>query len=163
IGPEHRRCSQNLSRLGGRHGDPEHRRGSKKILERCMTSKSISSWAIAAVMARGAATSAGAATCESLLSFKLPNTIVPSAQVTTPGPFTIPQGGAPVNVPDPSVLANLPSFCRVAATLTPTSDSDIKVEVGLPVSGWNRKLQSVGNGAWAGSLPYPALATAVAG
>ncbi len=50
----------------------------------------------------------------------------------------------------------------MAATLTPTSDSDIKVEVWLPVTGWNRKLQSVGNGAWAGSLPYPALATAVA-
>ena len=128
-----------------------------------MTSRSTSSWAIAAVMTLGAATSVGAATCESLLSFKLPNTIVTSAQVTAPGPFTIPQGGAPVNVPDPSVLANLPSFCRVAATLTPTSDSDIKVEVWLPVAGWNRKLQSVGNGAWAGSLPYPALATAVAG
>ena len=44
----------------------------------------------------------------------------------------------------------LPAFCRVAATLTPTSDSDIKVEVWLPASGWNGKFQAVGNGGWAG-------------
>ena len=29
-----------------------------------------------------------------------------------------------------------PAFCRVAATLTPTSDSDIRMEVWLPATGW---------------------------
>src|SRR5207253_10201437 len=53
-------------------------------------------------------------------------------------------------------------FCRVAATLTPSSDSDIKIEVWLPVSGWNGKLEAVGNGAWAGTISYPAMATALA-
>jgi feruloyl esterase len=51
--------------------------------------------------------------------------------------------------------------CRVAATLTPSSDSDIKVEVWLPESGWNGKLQSVGNGGWAGTISYGPLGTAV--
>ena len=52
-------------------------------------------------------------------------------------------------------------FCRVAVTITPVPDSEIKIEVWLPESGWNGKLQSVGNGAWAGSISYPAMATAV--
>jgi feruloyl esterase len=46
--------------------------------------------------------------------------------------------------------------------LTPTSDSDIRIEVWLPVSNWNQKLQSVGNGGWAGSLSYGAMAAALA-
>src|SRR5262249_60837565 len=52
----------------------------------------------------------------------------------------------------------LPAFCRIGATLRPSADSDIKIEVWLPESGWNGKLESVGNGAWAGSLSYPAIA-----
>ena len=57
---------------------------------------------------------------------------------------------------------NLPAFCRVAATLKPTSDSDIKIEIWLPEERWNGSLQSVGNGAWAGSIGYSAMATALA-
>lgn len=46
--------------------------------------------------------------------------------------------------------------------MKPTGDSDIKIEVWLPESGWNRKLESVGNGAWAGTISYPAMAAALA-
>jgi feruloyl esterase len=60
------------------------------------------------------------------------------------------------------VFKSLPAFCRVAATLKPVSDSEIRIEVWMPASGWNGKLQSVGNGAWAGSISYPALGTALA-
>ena len=49
----------------------------------------------------------------------------------------------------------------MAATLKPTGDSEIKIEVWMPASGWNGKLESVGNGAWAGSISYRDLATAV--
>ena len=49
----------------------------------------------------------------------------------------------------------------MAATLTPTSDSDIKVEVWLPADGWNGKFQAVGNGGWAGVISYAAMAEAV--
>ena len=40
-------------------------------------------------------------------------------------------------------------------------DSDIRVEVWLPLSGWNRKVQAAGNGGLGGTIPYPALAAAV--
>src|SRR5262245_29286994 len=43
-------------------------------------------------------------------------------------------------------------FCRVAATLKPSSDSDIKIEVWLPASNWNGKFLAVGNGAFNGSI-----------
>jgi feruloyl esterase len=56
----------------------------------------------------------------------------------------------------------LPAFCRVAATLKPTSDSDIKIEVWLPASGWNGKFQAVGNGAFSGAIAYPAMGRALA-
>ena len=57
--------------------------------------------------------------------------------------------------------ADLPGFCRVELTLKPSADSDIKSEVWLPQSGWNGKFQEVGNGAWAGSIQYGALAAAL--
>jgi feruloyl esterase len=103
---------------------------------------------------------AGAASCNDLAKVSLPNTSITSAQVVEAGGFKAPgnqnqkgKGGNP--------YANLPAFCRVAATLTPSSDSDIKIEVWLPAGNWNQKLQSVGNGGWAGVISYSALADAV--
>ena len=102
-----------------------------------------------------------AATCESVAdALKLPNTKVTSATEVAPGAFAPPgppaRGGGPG-----SAFTSLPAFCRVAVTLTPTSDSDIKVEVWLPMSGWNGKYQAVGNGAWQGSIGYAAMAEAL--
>jgi len=37
-------------------------------------------------------------------------------------------------------------FCRVLASAKPTSDSDIRIEVWLPVAGWNGELRGYGNG-----------------
>jgi feruloyl esterase len=59
------------------------------------------------------------------------------------------------------LFAAAPAFCRVAATLTPTPDSDIKIEVWLPAA-WNGKFQAVGYGGWLGSISYTAMAEAVA-
>jgi feruloyl esterase len=95
--------------------------------------------------------------CEGLRSLPPANTVVTTAAVVS-GSFT-PPGSSNPN----SALGNLPSFCRVAATLKPTPDSEINTEIWLPMAGWNRRLQSVGNGAWAGVIPYPAMAAAVAG
>ena len=58
-------------------------------------------------------------------------------------------------------FADLPAFCRVAATLKPSPDSDIKIEVWLPASGWNGKFQAVGNGGWNGNIDTNALAAAL--
>ena len=59
-------------------------------------------------------------------------------------------------------FTNLPALCRVEATLKPSADSDIKIEVWLPVDTWNGRLQAVGNRGWGGSIMLPALANAVA-
>jgi feruloyl esterase len=104
-----------------------------------------------------AAAPAFAATCESLASLALPDTTVTSAQLVEAGAFAPPAGGRGDN----SAYKSLPAFCRLTATMKPTSDSDIKLEVWLPVSGWNHKYQAVGNGAWAGSIVYADLAKAL--
>ena len=49
-------------------------------------------------------------------------------------------------------------FCRVTATLTPSNDSDIRMEVWLPVTGWNGNFQPAGNGGWGGTISYGDLA-----
>jgi feruloyl esterase len=110
---------------------------------------------ILVAIALGYSISAAAATCETVKAINLPNTTITLAQSVAPGGFTV-QGGRGADA-----FKSLPSFCRVAATITPAPDSEIKIEVWLPESGWNGKLQSVGNGAWAGSISYPAMATAV--
>ena len=55
----------------------------------------------------------------------------------------------------------MPAFCRVAVTATPTSDSDIKVEVWLP-DAWNGKLLGTDNGGFSGAINYAGLAGAIA-
>ena len=46
--------------------------------------------------------------------------------------------------------------------MKPSPDSDIKIEVWLPVgAAWNGKYEAVGGGGWAGVISYPALANAV--
>jgi feruloyl esterase len=57
-----------------------------------------------------------------------------------------------------TALHNLPAFCRIAATLKPTSDSDIHAEVWLPTATWNGKFLAVGSGGWGGSIAYQAMA-----
>jgi feruloyl esterase len=96
--------------------------------------------------------------CASLAAVALKDTKVTSAQVVLAGEFS-PPGEVAEGAGNP--CRTLPAFCRVAATLIPTSDSDIKVEVWLPASGWNGKFQAVGNGGWAGAISYAAMAEAV--
>jgi feruloyl esterase len=105
------------------------------------------------------ALSCAATSCEGLASTTLANATITAAARVDAGAFPAPPGRGP-NAG--AVYKTLPAFCRIAATLKPSSDSEIKIEVWMPVSGWNGKLESVGNGAWAGTISYPALATALA-
>ncbi len=102
-----------------------------------------------------------AAPCESLSSLSSASTTVTLAQAVTAGAFK-PAGERQGGPPGPDAYAGLPAFCRVAATLKPSARSDIKIEVWLPADGWNGKLQVVGNGAFAGTISYPAMAAALA-
>ena len=92
----------------------------------------------------------GAQSCEGLARLALPNASITSAQVVTAGAFKPPDSAV-------GASSDLPAFCRVAATLRPSSDSGIKTEVWLPIAGWNGKLLAVGNGGWGGPMDYEAM------
>jgi feruloyl esterase len=94
--------------------------------------------------------------CESLSSLTLPNTSITLAEMVPAGGFILPGRG-----PTVPQFSHLPAFCRVATTLTPPSDSDIKVEIWMPAQAWNGKFLAVGNGGWAGTISYGALASAL--
>jgi feruloyl esterase len=100
---------------------------------------------IAALILVAVGTADAAVPCESITSQSLHGAIVLSARVEPGGRFLpplLPTGSA-------QPIDNLPSFCRVTASLKPTTDSDVRIEVWLPTTTWNGKLQSVGNSAWA--------------
>ena len=97
--------------------------------------------------------------CARLALLALPASTVTSANDVAAGGFTPPAQTGGQNA---ALYRSLPAFCRVAATLKPSADSDIRIEVWMPASGWNGKLQAVGNGGWAGSISYPAMARALA-
>jgi feruloyl esterase len=110
---------------------------------------------LSAAPAFAQARSVAAADCSRLaMSLSLTNTTVTSAQPVEAGRFTPPAGGAAAA----KAAASLPAFCRVALTIKPSADSDIKSEVWLPMTGWNGKFLQVGNGAWGGSIQYGPLA-----
>lgn len=89
--------------------------------------------------------------CENLLSLEVPGGTIASAESVAAGPFTPPGGfgprGAAARPSEP-----IPAHCRVKMVLTPTSDSNINVELWLPLENWNGKFLAVGNGGWAGAI-----------
>jgi len=108
---------------------------------------------VVAVLVSVTALPAFAATpCEDLVKTALPHATVTSAQSVPAGSFTQPEG--------PPVQVTVP-ICRVSAVLKPSDDSDIRLEVWLPASGWNGKFQGIGNGGFGGSIGYAAMAMAV--
>lgn len=58
-------------------------------------------------------------------------------------------------------IKDLPELCRVAGSIHPTADSDIRFEVWLPAKTWNGKFHGVGNGGFAGSISHGGIAGAV--
>lgn len=100
-------------------------------------------------------TSASADECAELAGLKLANTEITLAQSVAAGAFKPPEGaGAGMPAAAAGAYSRLPPFCRVAGTIRPTADSDIRFEVWLPASNWNGKFVGVGNGVWAGSITY---------
>jgi feruloyl esterase len=86
-----------------------------------------------------------AQSCESLAKLSSPQVSITLNQVTR----------ATEEIP------NLPPFCRVVAKLKPTADSEIGIEVWLPLTGWNGKYLAVGSGGWGGSIASRGLAEAL--
>lgn len=104
------------------------------------------------------ANSAWAASCSELANMALDKGTVTSVTLVAAGQYK--PAAAPFGPPpgvSESPYAALPAFCRVQARLTPTSDSDIAVEVWLPADNWNGKFVGIGNGVWAGQLSISQL------
>ena len=100
--------------------------------------------------------------CDAIAKLALPNTTITSARwADAEPPPSAPAAPAVAGAQRPAApTPTLPPHCRVAIVLRPSSDSHIEAEVWLPAQ-WNGKFQAVGNGGWAGSISYPALARAI--
>src|SRR5262249_28259472 len=99
-----------------------------------------------------AAAPAAATPCTNLAGFPIHHGMITSAMDNDTGVF-VPPGGAPIT--------GLPPFCRVTATLTPMSDSSIKIEVWLPKTTWNGRFLGTGGGGFQGVLTYTELASGI--
>ena len=99
------------------------------------------------------------ASCAALTTLNLPNTKIIHAEQVEAGKLTPPR--KPYDPAEARIYPSLPAFCRVVAQVAPTPDSDIKIEVWMPASGWNGKFRGQGNGGFAGEIDYGGLALAV--
>ena len=122
-----------------------------------------------------------ATSCEDLRKLSIANAEITGATLVAAGAFTPPAvaplqmggtpppttaGPAPAAAPGPNaqqarqqaVYKTLPAFCRVTATLRPSADSDIKIEVWLPAKAWNGRIETVGNGGFQARIGYNNLA-----
>jgi feruloyl esterase len=93
--------------------------------------------------------SASASDCIHLASLTIDHVTITKAEVVDGGVFA-PASGDPIT--------GLPVFCRVAATLKPSPDSDIRIEVWMPEDSWNGRIEGTGNGGFAGTILYKPLA-----
>ena len=107
----------------------------------------------ALLMAMSLAASAASldnAACEKLKSLQPADAVFTVVAMVPAGPAPATGQGAGGRGAAAPVM--LPAHCRVAATLKPSADSEIKMELYLPIENWNGKFQMLGNGGWAGSI-----------
>ena len=90
--------------------------------------------------------------CAALKTLSLPNATITSADFVAAGAASTGRAGRGGS------SEPLPAHCKVAATLTPSADSQIEMELWLPAEGWNGKFLAMGNGAWAGNISLDAIA-----
>ena len=116
----------------------------------------VSALAVLASPAAWAVASPDAA-CVAIGRLTLPQTKITQAESIRPAPDyvvpgteqTPPERGGPTHVTRP--------FCRVAGTV----ERAVRFEVWLPLEGWNGRFEGLGNGAFSGAIPYPAMAIAL--
>jgi len=108
-------------------------------------------WMLSQGSAEAAATSppVSPGACTALTQLKLADTAISSASVVQKGGLGFPG------------TADLPAFCRVTAHVRAAPDSDIGIEVWLPLDGWSGVFHGNGNGGFAGLLAsgYAGMAT----
>jgi feruloyl esterase len=105
------------------------------------------------LVALGARAASAETSCANLTGLTLAQATVTVATLVPAGPFDAPSFGGE------RIHFSLPERCRVEAVARPTSDSEIRFEVWLPVgAAWNGKFEQIGNGGFAGTIPLPGLA-----
>ena len=88
--------------------------------------------------------------CEVLAGLKLPRASVVSAQSAPAESIAAAVGS--------SLPIAVPARCVVKLLARPSADSEIGVEIWLPLTGWNGKYLQGGNGGWGGAGGAPARA-----
>ena len=99
--------------------------------------------------------------CAALTGLNLPNAGITTAKAYAAGTFV----GPPEAITGADLSAfysKLPAFCRVTVDAKPSTDSDIKIEVWMPLAGWNGRILGLGNGGFAGLIDTASLGTAMA-
>lgn len=91
--------------------------------------------------------------CEKLTNVKLTKAEIVTVSYAAAGPFS---AGGPT-----APTIDVPDRCIVKIVARPTTDSEIKIEVWLPVSTWNGRYMQTGNGGWAGAIPLTLLANGI--
>lgn len=91
-----------------------------------------------------------ACSCERLAAMNFAGTSITAAERVVSGNFAPPGSSQPIPA--------LPAFCRVTATLKPTPDSNIRIELWLPEQDWNGRFLGTGTGGGAGYINYGSLA-----
>ena len=103
--------------------------------------------AVAAALCAAQAVAAGMP-CADLATLDLPETVIDLAVEVPAGPFSF--GNVAPTCTSDKAATQLPAFCRVQATIAP----QIKIEVWLPLQGWNGRFQGLGNHGFAGNIEY---------
>ena len=96
-----------------------------------------------------------AVACSDLTALNLAQTTIALAETVPAGAFEQPPDGFSPFAAD---YSRLPAFCRVAGSIKPSADSDIRFELWLPATHWNGKFLQTGNGGAAGSVFYFGMA-----
>jgi feruloyl esterase len=90
--------------------------------------------------------------CAALASTALSDARVESAEVNATGTVAGGRG---------AVLTGVPDFCRVRGLAAPSPRSRIHFEAWLPLTGWNGRIQMIGNGGYSSAINNKELAALV--
>lgn len=110
--------------------------------------------ALAAIVSSGPHHARAQATdaCAALAETSLTNAKVERAQANLSA--TMESDGGPA-------LAGLPAFCRVRGLATPSPRSRIHFEAWLPLTGWNGRIEMIGNGGYSSAINSKQLAALI--
>jgi hypothetical protein len=101
---------------------------------------------------------AAAPDCGALRNVVRANTTIVAAARVDSGKFSPPPTAVRAPSSEIFVAYNaLAAFCRVEIVVRPTGDSNIRVEVWLPLTGWNGRYLGTANGSYGGSIGYSRL------